>query len=261
MLCTILLSAAAALFYYFALSFDFDQKLNHFERGSIFFVLSVVLICAALAVSVVIALFSKRMEVQVKLPGGSGLTFFAIMTGLLLIASAVFSLIDISSNGGAGKFDIVRHLLAIPAAVYFLAVALTKTQEDGSTKPSGIACALLGIFPVAWSIFSMMAAYFDGSVELNSPLKTVPLCFYIVTMLYFAAEGRHLAGNGIAPKFVLFVSAGAAVTLFTSFPQLAISLFDDAGFGYTMLESGALFAMALYMTARAFTSLSVKSDD
>ena len=127
--------------------------------------------------------------------GGLLTRFTAVASAVVLIISSVSYLMSYKANSPmvgevdtAEKLTLLCSVLAFPAAIYFFSVAFSgKTKSKFSP--------FLSFFPVLWTLSYLMSVYFDRSMIINSPIKTLEQLSIIAFMVYQLFESRAMLGK------------------------------------------------------------------
>ncbi len=252
----ILLSAAAsvisligAIFMYLAFAYQFDNKIQHFDSGSIYFIIST----SAIIISLILALISaicirKKISISSPLPSPSISIFSSALTGFMFVAYGIMSLIDLSKPYDS-KFEIILPIFAIISGVYFI---LSASSIDKKSN----AYAVCGIFPVIFSAASLMSVYFDRSMELNNPNKIMLQVMYISFMLFFVAECKFALDRQTPEKYLFFSVSSVITTSLVFVPRLILILTANPNFKFDLMQTVLLASLWIYFIVRTFTSIS-----
>ncbi len=181
-----LMALLIAVGYFFAIKYDYDDNIGHFEYGSVFFIVFTVaiVICAALAL-----LYSRTMTKTLVFatdPADSALGLFgSIFGGVMALLVAFLTIKD-----GLDLLTLLEKgaaLLLIPLALFlFLGCASSMTRSKLRS-----AFAILGALSINLTIFS---DYFDFFLPLNSPVRNLILLTQLSVMLFLLSEARLTFG-------------------------------------------------------------------
>lgn len=185
----------------------FDAYYGVYEHGAVLptvYHIFLLLLLAGLCVGGV--LFPPKREPDEALPLRDSAVFLSILTGFMMAANALLSLLYIARGMTPALLDILSIAFAVLSVLFFL--CLTRT----GMKPAVL--AILSIAPIGWCSVSLIRIYFDNSVMHSSPVKTFSELAMLAAMIALLAESRaHL---GILPsRFFAAASLAAPVLLIT----------------------------------------------
>ena len=234
----------------------YDEKLQHYAAGAIIPVIGFV--CAGIAViPAIIAAIAARASSNgrdslAESEKSDGLMLYPRFLAAAFFTAEFFSLILSSISSSLSVITTAVALSAICSAVAMLVKAFPP-------KNSRIVAAF-SLFPIIWSIFSMLNVYFSKELALNSPHKSMMLICYIYTVFMFIAEARFANRRQKAPFFVFssIVSMAAValtVPLLTASIKKAVA--KESGMpGMSLVSAVLLTALCIFAIFRAIdTSL------
>ena len=172
-------------------------------------------------------IFPSRVSVFGLLP--------AIGFGASAVLFAVHFLVDYPS-----LLSILTALVTALSAFYAVAIAIPAIRAHKT------ATAALGFLPPIACILYNAHYYFDGTLEMNAPLKTTAQLGLLFAMLYLVAEIRFLLGT---PQPRLFLTLTAWLC---SFGALSVLPLIKAIVGLPIRMdyfSGAILTFSLMLTA------------
>ncbi|MBQ2707817.1 MAG: hypothetical protein IJF67_06085 [Clostridia bacterium] len=151
-------------------------------------------------------LFPPKREPDAPLPVSDSVVFLSILTGFMLAANALLSLLNIARGASPALLDILDIAFAVLSILFFL--GLTRKQ----IKPAVL--AITSIAPIGWCSVTLIRIYFDNTMMHSSPVKTFSELAMLAAMIALLAESRsHL---GILPaRFFAAASLAAPVLLIT----------------------------------------------
>jgi hypothetical protein len=244
---TAFLSAAAGLLQAYLFLVYYDGELNLYKTGTrlpeIFYIC--VLICALFCASSYFIF--KKNGGPANLPqAGRVITFTAVLSGLLLLFSALFSAYYYFKGfyTGITPLRAAAYIAAVPASFYFIITAMSRSPKRNIT-------VLLGISTIIWAALYLMCIYFDMTSPLNSPIRILNQLSLITIMLYFTFEVRYLLGIP-RPKLyfptallaVLFISISSGSDIILMFTSVRTSSQETV---FRITEA----AVMLYIASRA----------
>lgn len=178
------------------------------------------------------------------------LSFFALFSGMLIIAAAGYNVASILGTPPVipSTIRIFALAMAIPAACYYIISA----WQDHPSRPL---LTLLCMFVVCWLALYLMAIYFEMDTPLTSPdriLRQLGCALLMVHMLY---EVRYLLGNTM-PR--LYFGTGCAAVIMTglsALPDAVVTLLQKRAMTDNSMFSLAMTAMGFYIFFRMLTTL------
>jgi hypothetical protein len=239
-----LLSLAAAVCLYFALTVDYDLSIRHFARNSPFAYGFAAAIGAALLCGIAAGILKRRSADRTAgIHTGTFGIFAAAATAFMLLASFILSIRALSA--GLPVLEIVRLVMMALSAAFFFLIAAREKKTGGPA-------ALLALCPLLFSLLSVLTVYFDKSYGMNAPVKICWLLAYISMTLFFTGEVRVVLGRPLPFWHTVFGVFCLAMTVSVGLSHLAVALFDTVGHGFSLIESALFICIALYTAARLF---------
>lgn len=264
------LAAAIALAYFFALRFDFDYAIGHFERGSALFYALAASIIAAVALPAVCAILSNKKASISRVPAPSGApTFLSVFAAVLAIFAFASAIRDVSAH-------IITSKLALCAAFGLIVIALAMIAAViPKTNTSAVAQIALTLAAVAMAL-EILAAYFDQTLPLNSPVRHVTMLAELSVMFLFLSEARlafgveavserETASRATFPFFVFTNNVSAALALGFSVGALMHELIPGGSHAATaqhppVLRLAMYAALGALALTRAFSIDKISSE-
>lgn len=207
------LGAFLAVMYAFAMQFDFEYDIGHFERNSVFFVCAAAAAVLGLLLAVVAALSSGK-KVFDPLPAPSPLSCFGAVLAAAMCLLIFFRTL-LSYAQSIPEEGVTPEKLALGSAVLGLvlgvSVLLNLSPNQRGGKPLPLIAAVLGAFSVNLSMF---AAYFDFTVPLNSPVRNLTTLTQAAVLLFLLSEARLVLVKDkmdLPVPFQMFTAVAAAV--------------------------------------------------
>lgn len=162
----------------------------------------------------------------------------SLALGISLLACSVTALI-LCTPQSKSRLPMAAALMGLLAALYYLLSA----KKNGK-YPTPI--ALLGYFPVLWSILCVAELYFDVHTTMNSPVKISLQLAFMGAMLMGLSELRFRVGRSLPRYSVAFWGIGSFTTLTGAVPLLIATgarILDNTTH---LLYAVALLFMGLY---------------
>jgi len=235
----LVLTIASSVIGYFAMTAGFDHKLFYFNIDSILGPLYIILPVAACLISLVCGIMLRKKVSFTDIPSSNiPTTFTSTLTGLLMIASAVLTLI---SGNELSRLSVAAVVFAFVSAVYFIALPFA------NGKPF---MALLSFSPVGWAAFKLLEEYFRDGEPINSPIKTVNLTMFSFLLLFFAEEIRFGIDRQIPGSYYFCILSAVTFTGNAVFPKLAIILTDNSLFEFSVIDWCLYAALFTFLLAR-----------
>lgn len=222
-----------------------ETKHGVYERGNILPTVYHIVLFFAIAAIVVFAIVkTPKGDPEFVFVQSAPHTFTACVCAFLLIAEVCLTLYHaLSSTIKLTNFDILEICFAIPAAIYFLGLAVTKQKRSAVLM-------LTSFFPIAWCAVCLIRIYFDTSVLQVSPNKIFGELALLSAMIYFLSESRAQIGT-LNHKLFIACSAAAPVLLFTSaIPNLFYPSILSSGTSDNFLRYAIDAAFALFIWSR-----------
>lgn len=185
---SVALAAVIALAYFFALRFDFDYSIGHFERGSALFYILAGAIIAAVAVPALLFVFAKKKSSITSIPKATGApVFISVFAAVMAAAACISEILTVTSQRAPAK-------LAIIAAVGLIAIVfgmISLSSEKIYTSVSAQITLPLAALAMAVRILD---AYFDQTLVLNSPVRYITMLAELSVMFLLLSESRLTFG-------------------------------------------------------------------
>jgi len=217
---------------------SFDWELGHPAAGSVWYILTIVLLALGLVCTGLLALRGRRTR-QYRYPvSGMGETFCAFLAAALFGIGCLRQVYDLfftaPESVSALSSDTLNRLAVLSllfCVLYFLFVGLNKT---------GGIMSLLSMASCLAVMLTLFRDYFDFTLPLNSPLRNLSTLVYAALLLFFLAEARmhtDLWYTGVPFSVLAYASVillagsvglGQAVSALTG--NTAFSLIEQAAF-------------------------------
>lgn len=189
-----IIAALIAGTYYIAMKLNFDADIGHFARGSVPFIICVVLSVLSGAVAVLTYYSAKKYDLERNDSVQPVYVFGAVLASILSVAILIFGLRDMKltvlSAGGTftslsadNKLEFVSLLLSPMIAAAYI---LTLVKQTRNTWPHTLCC----IFAALCLNVYLFACYFDFSLPLNSPVRNYITVMDSSILLFFLSEAK-----------------------------------------------------------------------
>lgn len=224
-----------------------DANYGLYPSGNLLPTLSHLLTLAVLLAAAAFGLaLSKKYAWPVSPKVGSTTAFFSCLTAFMIAAVTLLSLYNIFAAGAeADKFSIIRIIVSIPTAIFFL--ALIKPERKSTP-----ALAIMSFFPIAWFADNLLESYFDTSLLITSPAKTFRELSLLAVMLYLLCESRFLIDRSSGKLFFIMSSIAPIIMITSSLPALVLPKMLLIGDSDSFLCYAVEFASALFILSRGF---------
>ncbi len=177
---------------------------------------------------------------------GSATTFFSCLNAFLIAAISLISIYNIVvRHAGAEKFSVIRIIASIPTVIFFL--VLIKPDKKNSS-----ALAFMSFFPIAWFADNLLESYFDTTLLITSPAKTIRELALLAAMLYLLCESRFLIERSNGRLFFIMSGIAPIIMITSSLPALILPDLLLVGSSDSFLCYAVELAFALFILARGF---------
>ncbi len=235
----ILMTVVSSIFSYIAMTGEFDHDIGHFKVGSVSAGIAMYLPIAAAAVSLVGGLLIRKKITFDGIPDTNIPTVFtSVLAGLLLIASAVFTVIEATE---LSRITIGVIVTAVIGGLYLILLPFMHK------KPFMI---FLSFVPPVWAALKLLEEYFSDGGPINSPIRTINLTMLAFLLLFFAEEIRFRIDCQIPCTYYFLTLSALAFTGNAVFPKLAIILTGNTVFDFSFIDCAVGVAMFMFLLAR-----------
>ncbi len=253
-------SAVIAAGYFFALKFDFDYDIGHFERSSPLFIITATAIALGIALPALAAILSRKKASITELPEPAGIIpFFAVFAAVLALFESGTTLMAIARHALGGKLELAAAATLPLLSVGLVTIAIPKLGRS-----------LLAQISVTASIVSMdlyiLARYFDQTLPQNSPVRHITMLAELSVMLFLISEarltfgvteqdGRPTARRALLPLYIFANNTCATVGLGFSAGALVFEIFtENTSNLHSLLRLAMYAAIGAVAMCRAFTA-------
>lgn len=235
----ILMTVVSAVFSYIAMANEFDHDIGHFNTGSVSAGIAMYLPIAAAAVSLIGGLLiRKRIAFDEVPPANIPTVFSSVLAGLLLIASAIFAVIEAVEPS---RITMGAIVVALISGVYFLLLPFMQKKTF---------MIFLSFAPPVWAALKLLEEYFSDGGPINSPIRTINLTMLAFLLLFFAEEIRFVIDCQIPSTYYFLTLSALAFTGNAVFPKLVIILTGNTAFEFSFIDCAVGVAMFMFLLAR-----------
>lgn len=242
--------------YAYAILFEYDAHLGHFESSifsSVFLPLLYVLAAVVFLVyGIVFRGALSGREYRVALPSIFASGFAALSTAVWLVTLIPYGL---PKGEGAAVLPLMQMLfwaLLLIAALILIAHLVLSAMPTPPRTPAVLAATFAMLFPVAYAFF----AYFDTAFALNSPVKLLDQVAMLSILLFLLTEGRMRFGAVSEAVFLPVTMLSTVLSGTTSIgafiymvvkgtPLFASVMHDFLFFGFFLLTLTRLISFLL----------------
>ena len=108
---------------------------------------------------------------------------FAILSGLVIIASSCMSLVEITTNSEYFMMGVISAVFSLPAGLAF--IIMSKVHFTGKSTVSGI--SFLYVFPALWGCTELVFEFLNATkVSISATDLTSLFCYIFITLYYFS---------------------------------------------------------------------------
>ena len=212
------------------------------------FIIIILAIAAAL-------LISKRLDQPIKPSVGDFTIFASCISAFMLAASTLLSLYYILiRHRTASIYDWLMIIASIPAIIFFLATIKTKLNSPAAQ-------IFMSFFPVAWCAVLLIRVYFDTSLLITNPHKTLHQLALLAAMVYFLNESRFLLGRTNNRLFLASSAIAPLLLLSSSLPALILPERLLIGSSDSYIDYAVECALAVFILSRLCCAGCAKTDD
>ena len=202
----------------------------------------------AIVIAVVAAaiLISKRGSFDAPPPVGDFTIFTSCISAFMLAASTLLSLYYILiRRQPASIYDWLMIIASIPAVIFFLSLIKTKLN-------SRAALTLTSFFPIVWCAVLLIRVYFDTSLLITNPHKTLHQLALLAAMVYFLNESRFLLSKNNRPLFLAASATAPILLLSSALPALILPDLLLIGSSDSFIDYAVECALAVFILSRLF---------
>lgn len=202
-----------------------------------------VIVILAVAAAILI---SKRVSGAVPPPVGDFTIFASCISAFMLAASTLLSLYYILiRRQPASVYDWLMIIASVPAIIFFLSLIKTKLN-------SRAALTFASFFPTAWCAVLLIRVYFDTSLLITNPHKTLHQLALLAAMVYFLNESRFLLSKSSRPLFLAASATAPILLLSSSLPALILPDLLLIGSSDSFIDYAVECALAVFILSRLF---------
>lgn len=149
--------------------------------------------------------------------------------------------------------SVVGATLAIASAVYFVASVFIVRRRS-------MRRADFGIITLVFICVYIAHIYFDTTLPINSPNKTVDLMAYLSVALFFLYETRLSLGREKWRSYIAFGLIAAFLSAYSSIPSLIIYLKDGISISNSIYESLLSLTLSIFATSKILLTTTLVED-
>lgn len=230
-----------------------DADYGVYKRGAVLptvYHILLAVVCAAFIVPPFIRMILKKDASGALIdPKKGDLTVFTSCVSAFLIAAVLLTkLYDVIVGQQAlDRYGILTIVFGIPSIIFFLAIL-----KSGIGHTPGL--AFLSLFPIAFMATDLINVYFDKTLLITSPGRTLHELALLSGMLYFLNESRFLLEKPSAPLFYAFAPTAPVMMLTASVPELILPGTLLIGNSDSYILRAAEAAVALFILARLWSA-------
>ena len=230
-----------------------DADYGVYKRGTVLptvYHILLAVVCVAFIVPPFIRMILKKDASGALIdPKKGDLTVFTSCVSAFLIAAVLLTkLYDvIVGQQTLDRYGILTIVFGIPSIIFFLAIL-----KSGIGHTPGL--AFLSLFPIAFMATDLINVYFDKTLLITSPGRTLHELALLSGMLYFLNESRFLLEKSSAPLFYAFAPTAPVMMLTASVPELILPGTLLIGNSDSYILRAAEAAVALFILARLWSA-------
>lgn len=254
-----LISVAACVLRTVALFRDFDFETGYFGEKTLIFV-STFIIFASVLPALLYFIFGKARKnliadfhsPAIYIPSGLLALAFIFMARELLLSSAFF----VSEAALSQKIILFFILVGSIASILYLFLNTFLGRRYSQIRGA------FGFAPIITLLAFAALLYFDTSVPINAPNKSVDQIAYVITAVFFCGEIRISLGREIWRLYTAVGIIAASVCAYSSIPSLIIYFTKDGVcISSSVAESILTFALFVFITAKTVLVAFLKSGE
>lgn len=244
---SLLLSVIGGICLTIAFQTQFNATIQHFDRGAVLPTVAYVFIGAAYLPAIVCAVMAalKDKSSFYKNDSTPVSVFCKFLCALMFLVSFGFAFANPLGITDKSTVELLTWFSLLFSGAALFAGAFTKLKPSSNAATS--------IFPIVWGIVSMLVAYFDDTIALNSPLKSIRIIAYATALLFFLGEARLANEKRSVSTYTLFSLASVPMIAYV-IPMIA-ARFSKAGFSMgTVIETALIASVWLYAVSQVITA-------
>lgn len=196
------LSVILAALYILCFALSFDRTVCYFNSSLLVSCMHAVLILSIAWTASLLILMPREGLVQQPPKRRNFSTVMAYLLTLTFLVSALLHTKLVASS----VISLIGSVLGGVGAAYF---GITAIYRDSKRE----AASLLGYGVIAWTFFSIIDAYFNTYITMNSPMKLLLIFSMVFIMLFQLQEEAYIVGRGKPRLFVVFGLLNVMISL------------------------------------------------
>ena len=214
----------------------YDSYIGYYKKTFLPIAMNVFFVAAVCFFAAFCFLAERKGSIDVTFNHTKTFRVICAICSLAIIVSALNGLLK-NTTELLGLFNI----LASVCSAAFFATFISKKQPSYS--------AILALAPIALSTVILATTYFDITVQMNSPNKTLIHFACIAAMLGFLSEARLLADNKKKKTYFFSIFSALFFTGVSSIPALILYFANEFNYTYAKYDC-ILFVFFLYFLGR-----------
>ncbi len=187
------LSSILAVLYVVGFSASFDRTVGYFDASPVISIMHAVLALSIPWMASLLVLMPRSgMLTGTPAMGGFSKKFVCIVTLALVVSTYLHTQLI-----AASVVSVIGSVLGGVSVAYF---GLTAIEPDSNPEKR----SLLGYGVIGWTFLSIIDAYFNDYVTMNSPVKLLLIFSMVFVMLFQLQEQGYFVGRGRPRLYVVF---------------------------------------------------------
>ncbi len=248
----LLFTLAACILRTTALKLDFNAETGFFRKEGLITTASVLILIAVLTALFYIFLGKPRKDI---VPDFHGAATY-IPSGLLALSLIFFAANTAFNSELSATAKPTEKLLSIIAVISALITILYLLSSFFLGRRYSALKGTLALFPIILLLSCAAKLYFDTSMPINAPNKSLDQLAFVFAMLFFTEEARLSLGREKWGAYAVTGLVASALTAYTSVPVILIYFINSitnksaAVISVRITSSVLLLALFIFITAR-----------
>ena len=169
---------------------------------------------------------------------------FAILSGLVIIASSCMSLVEITTNSEYFMMGVISAVFSLPAGLAF--IIMSRVHFTGKSTVSGV--SFLYVFPALWGCTELVFEFLNATkVSISATDLTGLFCYIFITLYYFSHSMVVSRIKGRNPVKSCFIYGLPAIALlFSHGVYLIITTMNEQVSSIPYLTAAQFIILGLY---------------
>lgn len=255
----IALSISAVVLYIISYFCFFDDYIGYFSSSSFIPTIAGILLAVSCVWFLTLFVFIPKNQLKAGAVGystASRSVAAALAFGFIAFVIVRVFLPDLLLSGAhptSATIQNITNIFALVAALYFIFIAAGKSDRP-------IIQLFLGFAVILWAALSILEAYTNNFVTMNSPFKLLLIISMMSVMLFLLYELRSIAGCAYPRAHFAFTITGVLMTLVFSLPFIVVSAFGIYRIVEFTAPAAILFLFTLFMISRLFDQTRYQSE-